>query len=73
MLVDIREDLVGSATMIRHQKVPTPKVMITIVILPRMMIMMKMRERERRLIRFRLMMVFDFLKSISIDLFSPFF
>ncbi len=50
MLMDIREDLAGSATMIRHQKVPTPKV-ITIKILPRM-IMMKMRERERELIRF---------------------
>jgi hypothetical protein len=48
MLMDIREDLVGSAT-IRHRKVPTPKV-ITIGILPRMMMMM--RERERRLIRF---------------------
>ncbi len=50
MLMDIREDLVGSATVI-HRKVTTTKVMITIGILPRM-IMMKMRERERKLIWF---------------------
>ncbi len=51
MLIEIREDLAGSATMIRHQKVPTPKVMITIGISPRMMKMMMM-MRKRRLIRF---------------------
>ena len=44
MLIEIREDLAGSAT-VRHRKVTTPKVMITIGILPRMLMMMMKRER----------------------------
>ncbi len=43
--MDIREDLAGSTTMIRHRKVTTPKV-ITIGILPRMIKMMRERKGD---------------------------